>query len=49
MADQTKTEECIAPGIKHDMQLVVAAHGAQTFKCANNCGHYEDVIEDSQP
>lgn len=48
MADQTKTKECIAPGLRHTMQFTTAAHGYQCFICAV-CGHTEDIVEDSQP
>lgn len=47
--EQIKETECVAPGVKHDLQFTIAAHGVQVFKCMNGCGHYEDVIEDSQP
>lgn len=49
MDTKTKTPECVAPGLEHKMEFKIAAHGAQTFQCANGCGHFEDVPEDSQP
>jgi hypothetical protein len=48
MAEQAKTEKCVAPGVNHNMQFKVAAHGYQCFVCTL-CGHAEDVVEDSQP
>jgi len=41
-------EQCIAPGIEHKLQFVLAAHGYQCFACIL-CDYIEDVMEDSQP
>jgi len=48
MADQTKVQECIAPGVRHSLELVIAAFGYQCFGCTL-CDYFEDVVEDSQP
>lgn len=48
MAQEVKTEKCLAPGLEHKMEFTIAAHGYQCFMCAM-CGHIEDVVEDSQP
>lgn len=48
MAEQVEKEKCVAPGVNHNMQFKVAAHGYQCFICSL-CGHAEDVVEDSQP
>jgi len=41
-------KECIAPGIEHKLQFVIAAHGYQCFSCIL-CDYTEDVMEDSLP
>jgi len=38
--------ECIAAGVQHVMEWIVAAFGSQVFKC-KLCGYVEDVPEDS--
>lgn len=48
MEAKVKAQECIAPGVDHDMRFVIAAHGYQCFECFL-CGHMSDVVEDSQP
>lgn len=40
---------CLTPGLEHKLEFKIAAHGTQTFQCANGCGLILDVIEDSQP
>lgn len=40
-------EPCLAPGIDHILEWIVAEFGSQLFKC-KLCGYAQDVIEDSQ-
>lgn len=46
MAEQTVA--CDKIGLPHKLEFKVAAHGYQCFVCTE-CGHSEDVAEDSQP
>lgn len=48
MAEQIKKEKCVAPGVDHKLEFVIAAHGYQCFGCIF-CPYFEDVTEDSQP
>lgn len=41
-------EMCLAPGIEHNWEWVVAAFGSQVYRC-NLCQLTEDVLEDSNP
>lgn len=41
-------EMCLAPGLEHDLEFVVAAFGVQCWKC-NLCGLWFDELDDSQP
>lgn len=51
MEDKVPTikEMCVVPELRHNMELKIAAFGAQTFQCTNGCGLILDVLEDSQP
>ncbi len=37
---------CEDAGLDHAYEFVLAAHGAQVFRCTR-CHHFEDVIEDA--
>ena len=45
MEKQSQKEKCLAIGLAHIFEFVVAAHGYQCFVC-NVCGYAEDVVED---
>lgn len=48
MQEQTKAEECIAPGLNHSYQFTQAAYGYSCWVC-QICGWATDEVEDSQP
>lgn len=45
MENDTLDQRCLATGITHDWQFVVAAFGAQCWKCAL-CGEWVDELDD---
>jgi hypothetical protein len=48
MQDETKTEKCVAPGLRHNYEFTQAAYGYSCWICTM-CGDAQDEIEDSQP
>ena len=41
-------EACVAPGVEHQDQFLIAAHGYSCWVC-RLCGRATDEVEDSQP
>lgn len=48
MQNQTKAEECVAPGVTHNWEFKIAAQGYSCWQCSI-CGEYTDENEDAQP